>query len=887
MVTKNNPNIDIDQEFIFSRQKTEKRKFEIDDKSLATENQEELFLQTIFQPGSAEHSLADATMASINPVLSNINGVITSKPELTDSPSDNQSQKAEISFSGTQQSGSFSIPEQPLNSGLSFTATTAPRSNHYSFPEHDNQSQNIAEIKTEFAPFNQQQSTAGLTEQTVGQNQTEIYLTPKNDNAINHAPSVHDADLGAMKEDTEIKFEARALLENASDADGDTLSVVDVSVDEKFGSVEFSTDRNGNIETIKFTPAEDFNGEDVPLNFVVSDGQVKVEGTAQIDVTAVNDAPVVGQVDLGAMKENTEIKFEAKALLENASDADGDKLSVVDVSVDEKFGSVEFSTDRNGNIETIKFIPAEDFHGEDVPLKFVVSDGKIKTEGLAVIDIKDDNVNNIIKGTVNDDKIYSSEDNDTINADAGNDYISSGGGNDIISGGSGRNYIVAGDGDDTVIITEGDGRRAYEVVRGGDGSDTVIFSGDRADYTVTHEDNNSRFVMRNIQSGEANYIYDDVETIQFKDAKFDTFTDGKPTPDLVNDVVSGTDAHINAGSGDDVVTLAEGEGHTGHQVIRGGDGSDTVIFSGDRGDYTVDHEARNGRFRLTNIETGEANYIYDDVETIQFKDAKFDAFTDGHPSLDLINDTFSGIDQTFTSIEKGTEIISDSFDSNDGWSNNAISDGELTLTKENDNTTNTFDVGIENAGKTVNVSFDAKALGTWDNTENAYQDTFTVNGQEVTLERYAESKSFQIEIDVDDKGLINLEFNGSITGSDEGVVIDNLSIITSNDDWLESNVTSGPLNDYFSGGSGSDTYLFGDNSGHDTFNGGQGWTDTIHLDASNSPNPDAPWTITVEGQEITVANDTNVLDFGEDTSGVVTMADGSALTFEGVERIEW
>jgi Ca2+-binding RTX toxin-like protein len=301
----------------------------------------------------------------------------------------------------------------------------------------------------------------------------------------------------------------------------------------------------------------------------------------------------------------------------------------------------------------------------------------------------------------------------------------------------------------------------------------VVFAGDRADYTITHEEGNGRFVMNNIATGEANYIYDDVETVQFNDGAIATFTGGAPTAELVNDVVSGTDANLSTGSGDDTITLSEGAGHTAYQVVRGGDGSDTVVFSGDRADYTITHEEGNGRFVMNNIATGEANYIYDDVETVQFNDGAIATFTGGVPTAELVNDVVSG---TFSNLNTGS--------------------GDDTILG-----------GV---------------------------------GNEI------------------------------IRGGD-------------GNDFIR----GGGGDDSAFGDGGSDTYYFSTFDGQDTFSGGEGWTDSIQLDATNSVDPDNPWIITVDGQQIAPVDGENFIEFDGDTSGVVTMADGSTLNFDGVERIEW
>ncbi|WP_315981313.1 hypothetical protein [Aliamphritea spongicola] len=74
--------------------------------------------------------------------------------------------------------------------------------------------------------------------------------------------------------------------------------------------------------------------------------------------------------------------------------------------------------------------------------------------------------------------------------------------------------------------------------------------------------------------------------------------------------------------------------------------------------------------------------------------------------------------------------------------------------------------------------------------------------------------------------------------------------------------------------------------GNDTFSGGNGggWTDIIQLTQDGTNDPENPWTITVDGQELEYDLAAQALELNPDTSGVVTMADGSELTFEGVEK---
>ncbi|KEQ18405.1 retention module-containing protein, partial [Endozoicomonas numazuensis] len=111
-------------------------------------------------------------------------------------------------------------------------------------------------------------------------------------NGTNDAPTVSSAiDLGNIDEDTSLTITEAQLLANASDIDGDSLSVNSLVVaDSNHGSV---TD-NGN-GTWTFTPAANFNGDNISFNFIVSDGHSGGDsnGTAVVDINALADNPVI------------------------------------------------------------------------------------------------------------------------------------------------------------------------------------------------------------------------------------------------------------------------------------------------------------------------------------------------------------------------------------------------------------------------------------------------------------------------------------------------------------------------------------------------------------------------------------------------------------------
>ena len=149
----------------------------------------------------------------------------------------------------------------------------------------------------------------------VNANTLSVNVTPVND-----APTVSSpVSLANGVEDTPYTFTTAQLLANASDVDaGTTLSVQSVSVDSGLGALT----NNGN-GTWTFTPASNLNG---PVNFavVVSDGSLQVATSAQLNLAAVNDVPVISPGQWTAGSENG---FVSANVAYGTQDPDGDSLS--------------------------------------------------------------------------------------------------------------------------------------------------------------------------------------------------------------------------------------------------------------------------------------------------------------------------------------------------------------------------------------------------------------------------------------------------------------------------------------------------------------------------------------------------------------------------------
>ena len=90
--------------------------------------------------------------------------------------------------------------------------------------------------------------------------------------------------------------------------------------------------------------------------------------------------------------------------------------------------------------------------------------------------------NDILYGGDGDDTLFGGAypgdvGDDVLNGDAGNDYLDGGAGNDVLRGGAGDDIILGGSGNDIIYAD------VHDAIDGGDGVDTLVLSGFRANYT--------------------------------------------------------------------------------------------------------------------------------------------------------------------------------------------------------------------------------------------------------------------------------------------------------------------------------------------------------------------------------------------------------------------
>jgi len=142
----------------------------------------------------------------------------------------------------------------------------------------------------------------------------------------NSAPVINgNTVLSPVNEDTSRIISIFELLANVSDADGDALTALGLSIASGDGLLEDNGDG-----TFTFTPIANDDTE-VTFDYEVSDGQVSTTGTATLDILPVNDDPtVVSALTATASEDDAAFSID---LLDGASDVDADAvLSVADVT---------------------------------------------------------------------------------------------------------------------------------------------------------------------------------------------------------------------------------------------------------------------------------------------------------------------------------------------------------------------------------------------------------------------------------------------------------------------------------------------------------------------------------------------------------------------------
>jgi Ca2+-binding RTX toxin-like protein len=187
--------------------------------------------------------------------------------------------------------------------------------------------------------------------------------------------------------------------------------------------------------------------------------------------------------------------------------------------------------------------------------------------------------NDMIFAGAGDDIVFAGEGNDTVYASSGNDRIFGEAGNDLLFGEAGDDIIEGGDGDDTLF--DGDGT---DMVLGGAGKDHIVVAMDRNNDTYDGGSESdtlniseaTKTIVVDLQAGEASGEEIGTNTV----LSFESVIAGSG-----DDRLSGStaDEALFGGAGNDVL---RGEG--GEDNLQGGAGNDQIVASLDSENDTYD-----------------------------------------------------------------------------------------------------------------------------------------------------------------------------------------------------------------------------------------------------------------------------------------------------------
>ena len=219
--------------------------------------------------------------------------------------------------------------------------------------------------------------------------------------AVNDPPVGSDGSL-TTAEDT--VFNGR--LPVATDVDNQPLTYGAGGTAPAHGTVTINPDG-----TYTYRPAANYNGTD-SFTYTVTDGIATVEYRITVTVTPVNDAPVATPIATSTAEDTALVVDAAAGVLSQASDIDGDALSVTSFTVaGTTYTAGQTATGAWGSLTlradgSYTYQPAANFNGTVPQVTYVVSDGAAtasSTLDITVTPVNDPPVSTPIPAQVSDD----------------------------------------------------------------------------------------------------------------------------------------------------------------------------------------------------------------------------------------------------------------------------------------------------------------------------------------------------------------------------------------------------------------------------------------------------------------------------------------------------
>ena len=517
------------------------------------------------------------------------------------------------------------------------------------------------------------------------------------------------------------------------------------------------------------------------------------------------------------------------------------------------------------------------------------SNGQTGTQGIWLTNIQYETV----PTAGGNDTLLGGDGNDTLYGEFGDDYLDGGLGSDTLLGGDGNDYLVStsndvadqpnlldgGAGNDTIEIS-GD-LTGQDTIVGGDGIDELrLYPSDGRDLTVdmvagTTSDGVTGAQefsgIENVTTGEGN------DTV---------------TGDAGNNVIAtnGGNDSILAGDGNDTLW-----GGTGNDTLEGGAGAD--MLNGDSGmdyaSYSTSDAAVNVNLTTNTFSGGhaEGDQNWGGLDGIIGSDFNDTLIGYDGSGPDWTNDIYGGAgDDYIDGMGSDDSLYGESGADSiiGGTGNDYIDGGTESDTLVGGDGADTFVGGdgfdyIDYTGSTAGVNVDLT--------------TNTFSGGEATGDTMIDTV----------EGVWGSDFNDSITGADSGVSSDNYIDGGAGDDTLSGmggndTIDGGIGNDSIIGGTGAD--LLGGGDGNDTIVGsendtilggtgddyiqledlGEAGSGTITIDGGTS-NQTAGDTLDLNGLADRSTLIRNVDEATGETSGSVTLLDGTVVTFSNIDQV--
>ncbi len=408
----------------------------------------------------------------------------------------------------------------------------------------------------------------------------------------NSAPKIRGVDLGAIEEDTSLIITNEQLIANSFDIDGDKLTVT-------WAYLSYPSNRNAELTklddgTWQLTPNENFNGEDLSITYIVSDGQYSRSAKATFSVSSVNDAADAND-DAVSMVATQTRTINTAELLANDTDVEGDALRVSAVS---NAKNIQVTLNDDGTIS----IEADDEYRGEASFDYTVTDAKGATSTATVkVNVKQlgdfdlDEFEGII-GSERADSLRANRNGGSIIGLEGDDYIYGSRNDD-------NYYYRRGDGNDTIY----DYRGADKITLVDLNEDDISISrSGRWDLVVTVNDTDEQITLKyqNYYKSITEIEFANGKTLDLKEAIKELPINGTEQRDYLvgtveDDVINGFAGNdtLNGNSGDDTLNGGAGNdslyGWTGNDILNGGEGNDYLI--GAAGNDTLNGGAGNDR----------------------------------------------------------------------------------------------------------------------------------------------------------------------------------------------------------------------------------------------------------------------------------------------------